>query len=341
MILQGYLNLKLVLGISSGGDTPATPEQLGKDLSAMMHSCSWSSRCLSKALSGFTNERAEHGFQPNWFLPVTLGGYGVDPAFAPDELKLTREQRLVAKRFMLNPKLQLFQTVGDATVVECAFKRQIKVSTSMRVLDHEAEAAARRARQRHRKDARDFTPVADPRLRSESSDDNADVVQGSWDALPEWIPEGTLPDPIVVTPEMVEERRSDARFFNKEFRSWIDDPIASQQMQMERAATFRNAIHSTPMRDPVWILRSSKLMRRFGRVVPVSPATDAEIVEWWTPEFLTRETFKIRPLSTLRDPLAGGRVADGPPEAESSTEELPVTLGDGGSYEPATPSSEW
>jgi hypothetical protein len=62
-----------------------------------------------------------HGtqFVPNWFLPVEVGGMGIDPKFGPRRRhkipgwyenlpsKISREQRMVAARFLAEPNLRL------------------------------------------------------------------------------------------------------------------------------------------------------------------------------------------------------------------------------------------
>lgn len=108
----GYLNLKLVLGYSlKSGDTDVMPEQVGKDLSAMVDLAPWTQSSLPLAFKRW--ERRFLGrFRPNWFLPPHLGGYGVSPRWAlKEDIGLTKWQRKVAAMFVNDPKLALTRSV--------------------------------------------------------------------------------------------------------------------------------------------------------------------------------------------------------------------------------------
>lgn len=50
-------------------------------------------------------------FRPNWFLPVHLGGYGIDPKFGSD-YKVTKGQRLLAAIMVNNPDILLYRQDG-------------------------------------------------------------------------------------------------------------------------------------------------------------------------------------------------------------------------------------
>ncbi len=50
--------------------------------------------------------------QPNWYLPVHLGGYGVPLGFAPETFTVSRMQRKLARLFVLKPELQLYRRSG-------------------------------------------------------------------------------------------------------------------------------------------------------------------------------------------------------------------------------------
>lgn len=105
---RGYINLKLVKGFSlKTGESAATPDQLGKDVSDMIRFCPKALGTVPAVFSRFSYP----GWSPNWFLPVHLGGYGVDPAWAPDDLRVTREQRVMALVFY-DQKLTLFRRDG-------------------------------------------------------------------------------------------------------------------------------------------------------------------------------------------------------------------------------------
>lgn len=50
--------------------------------------------------------------QPNWYLPVHLGGYGVPLGLAPDTWTVSRQQRKLARLFVIKPELQLYRRSG-------------------------------------------------------------------------------------------------------------------------------------------------------------------------------------------------------------------------------------
>jgi hypothetical protein len=111
---KGYLNLKLVLGTSlKQGESKSLPTQIGKDLSEMTSICPWA-RCAIPAAFDRWKDSWKGWFQPNWFLPVHLGGYGVAVRDASDSWFVTREQRIMAARFVHNPDLMLFRVKGGS-----------------------------------------------------------------------------------------------------------------------------------------------------------------------------------------------------------------------------------
>jgi len=110
----GYLNQSLLMGFSpKKGNSPATPDQLGRDLNKMFellpHSAGFLPMCFQKW-------EKLHGklYCPNWFLPVPLGGYGVDPKWCqlgthPVYYRLparvTRSQLALAQAFIEKPDM--------------------------------------------------------------------------------------------------------------------------------------------------------------------------------------------------------------------------------------------
>jgi hypothetical protein len=107
MIRRGYLNLKLVKGTSlKGGDSKAIPTQIGKEFSEMVRHCPWAVSTLPETFNRWP-EWFSPRFKPNWFLPVHLGGFGVNPKLSSG-FRVTRHQRLVAARFVADPRLALF-----------------------------------------------------------------------------------------------------------------------------------------------------------------------------------------------------------------------------------------
>jgi hypothetical protein len=109
----GYLNLKLVYGSAlKTGESKATPTQVGKDLSKMFNLCPWTACSLPAALARWRQDWFGPIYRPNWYLPVHLGGFGVDRKFAPSTLRFTSSQRQIAARFVADPKLALYRRKG-------------------------------------------------------------------------------------------------------------------------------------------------------------------------------------------------------------------------------------
>jgi hypothetical protein len=126
---KGYLNLNLVYGNNikksqgSGHETKMTGTNVSNDLNLMFKLTPWTRGVLSFAMSKFDNDRHDYKvkrrdgsyevrkgvFIPNWYLPVHLGGYGIDPE---STFKVTRHQRLVAQYFIDNPKESLYRSKG-------------------------------------------------------------------------------------------------------------------------------------------------------------------------------------------------------------------------------------
>lgn len=68
---------------------------------------------LGRAMKLFCHQwQGRQGFTPNWFLPVHLGGYGLDIKYADDSFKITTEQAKVAADFVMNEKRRLFKRLG-------------------------------------------------------------------------------------------------------------------------------------------------------------------------------------------------------------------------------------
>jgi len=106
----GYLNQRLLLGmnVKKQGLSQAIPTQLGKDIGKMVSLAPWTGCTIPMCFRRFEQDCG--WFHPNWFLPVTLGGYGVPMELAPVDLRITREQRLVAAMFVSKPSLALYSS---------------------------------------------------------------------------------------------------------------------------------------------------------------------------------------------------------------------------------------
>lgn len=113
MVRCGYLNLKLVKGTSlKEGDSSALPTQISKDLNRMVELCPWTKCVIPDVFSRWKEDWLGHCFRPNWYIPVHLGGYGVDLRYAPENWRVTREQRRMARLMFSNPVTTLYRTTG-------------------------------------------------------------------------------------------------------------------------------------------------------------------------------------------------------------------------------------
>lgn len=113
MVRKGYLNLKLVFGSSlKTGDSNAVPTQIARDVSEMVALTPWCACAVPESFSRFSDQWLGR-FRPNWYLPVHLGGYGmpVSPEVR-ETLSITRQQRLMAARFVADPRLSLYRMTG-------------------------------------------------------------------------------------------------------------------------------------------------------------------------------------------------------------------------------------
>lgn len=120
MVELGYLNLRLVYGKNrsmdeNGGEV--TPDMIGANLGKMVRLCPWSAGCIPHAMGRAEDLKSAEGwFQPNWFLPAHLGGYGVPIEFAPSgQISVSPEQRMVAAWMIQNPnKASLYTNLKDS-----------------------------------------------------------------------------------------------------------------------------------------------------------------------------------------------------------------------------------
>lgn len=108
MVQVSYLNQRLIYGtnIKDGTSLNAQPTHVANSLNRMCKFVPWATNTLPLAFQRWPWAR-ELGFTPNWYLPVHLGGYGLDPSLAPDTARVDRLQRLVAAVFINKPQLAL------------------------------------------------------------------------------------------------------------------------------------------------------------------------------------------------------------------------------------------
>jgi hypothetical protein len=109
----GYLNMKFIKGTSlKEGDSSALPTQIGKDVNKMIKYCPWTKCTIPSIFGRWKEDWLGKCYIPNWYLPVHLGGFGIDLNHAPSTWKLTREQRKVAVAMYSNPTMTLYRTMG-------------------------------------------------------------------------------------------------------------------------------------------------------------------------------------------------------------------------------------
>jgi len=119
MTRMGYLNQRLLTGVNiKSGDSQATPIGISRDLNKMFSMIGDSSflPMAMRRFPKFENER----FSPNWFLPVHLGGCGIDLNFMPDSCRLTRNQRIVAHKMVENPTTLYYVSGGPKVPTKVA-----------------------------------------------------------------------------------------------------------------------------------------------------------------------------------------------------------------------------
>jgi len=109
----GYLNLKLVKGSNiKSGESRALPTQIGKELSKMAKLYPGSACAIPASFERWERDTFAFGFKPNWYLPVHLGGYGVDRQFAPSAWRISKPQRVMAAHFIHDPSMVLYRCPG-------------------------------------------------------------------------------------------------------------------------------------------------------------------------------------------------------------------------------------
>jgi hypothetical protein len=115
MIRKSYLNQRLVFGtsIKKGGRESelCTPVQLAVSVNDMCKRVPWTRCCIPMCFERFSSKTWRNQ-GVNWYIPVHLGGYGLDIEFCPNSATITRFQRVLAAMFVHNPSLALSRTTG-------------------------------------------------------------------------------------------------------------------------------------------------------------------------------------------------------------------------------------
>ena len=109
----------------AGGEKAITPNQIGGELNKMVKLCPWTSSAIPTALSRWKKDFHKSWFSPNWYLPVHLGGYGLDRSFAPSDLRVTRAQREIAALFVADPTLALYRMRGGSDLLTLQFQHSL------------------------------------------------------------------------------------------------------------------------------------------------------------------------------------------------------------------------
>jgi hypothetical protein len=114
VVRRGYLNLNIVKGVSvkKTTDMEATPTQISRDCNKMIELCPWTKCVIPAVMKRWGPDWFGKQFQPNWYLPVHLGGCGFDIKYAPSTWKITKSQRFIAACYINDPSLQLYRRKG-------------------------------------------------------------------------------------------------------------------------------------------------------------------------------------------------------------------------------------
>jgi hypothetical protein len=112
MVRIGYINQKLITPAKA---STALPTDITRDVSKMCHLQPAAVSLIPRAMNFWCGKwfNKQKFFKPNWYLPVHLGGLGLDPIFSPEDNKVTYAQRLVAARMLKEDISSLFSRKQD------------------------------------------------------------------------------------------------------------------------------------------------------------------------------------------------------------------------------------
>jgi len=102
MVKFNYLNLRFLRKSS----TLNTGVAMAKAITPMLLDVPWTRVLIPDLMSKFSKPYEKLQFQPNWYLPIHLGGFGLNPLVSDKPVEVTKNQRLMASFFLHNPKLQ-------------------------------------------------------------------------------------------------------------------------------------------------------------------------------------------------------------------------------------------
>lgn len=107
-----YLNQRFVFGVNIKQDLHdgiGTPLEVAVGLNTMCEELKWSRCVIPLVFKRWKQHYFGPMYRPNWYLPVHLGGFGLNPEFAPASSKVTYGQRKMASRFINEPGLVLYR----------------------------------------------------------------------------------------------------------------------------------------------------------------------------------------------------------------------------------------
>lgn len=111
MVRKSYLNLRLVEGVNhKESDCSSDPIEVSRSIKKMVDLCPITVSAVPYAMMRVTEKHyKDQRFQPNWYIPVELGGLGLPIEWAPKDHKITKDQLHVASCFRNDPLLALFR----------------------------------------------------------------------------------------------------------------------------------------------------------------------------------------------------------------------------------------
>jgi len=102
MVKFNYLNTRFLRKSSELN----TGVAMAKAINPMLLDVPWTRVLVPDLMSKFSKPYEKLQFQPNWYLPIHLGGFGLNPLVSDKPVEVTHNQRLMATYFLHNPKLQ-------------------------------------------------------------------------------------------------------------------------------------------------------------------------------------------------------------------------------------------
>jgi hypothetical protein len=126
VVRHGYLNQRFLTGANlKTGDSEATMPGLSAGLNDMFRLLPWTRPAVDMVFDRFRD--VNFGFTPNIFLPMALGGYGIDPRlFSDRKIRYTREQRRVAAFWIADPGRTLYVSRAEVATKPHALLKPLR-----------------------------------------------------------------------------------------------------------------------------------------------------------------------------------------------------------------------